>query len=57
MAAVNKTADPISMQQTMAAFARENERMDLAGEMMDDALEGNDDEDEAEEVVNQVGST
>ena len=54
MAAVNRTADPIRMQQTMAAFARENERMDLAGEMMDDALEGNDDEEEADEVVDQV---
>ena len=54
MAAVNKTADPIRMQQTMAAFARENERMDLAGDMMDDALDGNEDEDEADEVVDQV---
>ena len=56
MAAVNKTADPVSMQQTMAAFARESEMMDVAGDMMDDALEGNESEDEADDVVNQVRS-
>ena len=54
MQSVNKTADPISMQQTMAAFSRESEIMDLAGVMMDDALEGNESEDEADDVVNQV---
>ena len=52
MSAVGGLADPVKMQQQMAAFARENERMDMAADIMEDAFE--DDEDEADEIVDQV---
>lgn len=44
--------------QVAVGFARENERMEMAGEMMDGALEGALDteelEDETDDVMNQV---
>lgn len=54
MSAVGGLADPIKMQQQMAAFARENERLDMASDMMDDGLFEDEDEDEADDIVDQV---
>lgn len=54
MSAVGAMADPVKMQQQMAAFARENERLDMAGDMMDEGLFEDDDESEADEIVDQV---
>jgi hypothetical protein len=54
MSAVGAMADPFKMQQQMAAFARENERLDMASDMMDDALFEDEGEDEADEIVDQV---
>eukprot|EP00208_Stichococcus_sp_RCC1054_P004750 CAMPEP_0206139258 /NCGR_PEP_ID=MMETSP1473-20131121/5224_1 /ASSEMBLY_ACC=CAM_ASM_001109 /TAXON_ID=1461547 /ORGANISM="Stichococcus sp, Strain RCC1054" /LENGTH=180 /DNA_ID=CAMNT_0053532959 /DNA_START=472 /DNA_END=1014 /DNA_ORIENTATION=- len=56
MQAMGQTLNPQKMQQDMQAFARENQRMDMAGEMMDDAIDGafSDDEEEGDEIMNQV---
>ncbi|PSC73754.1 vacuolar sorting-associated 2-like protein 3 [Micractinium conductrix] len=58
MAKVGAAADPRKVQHTMAQFSRENAKMEMAGEMMDgaleDALDGDGVEDETEEVVAQV---
>ena len=58
MAAVGAAAPPAKVQAAVGAFARESERMGMASEIMDDALEGAMDgegfEDETDEVVGQV---
>lgn len=58
MAQMGKTLDPIKMQGTMQEFAMQNERMNMAGEVMEDAidsaLDGDDVEDETEELMGQV---
>lgn len=58
MAQMGKTFDPIKMQGTMQEFSMQNERMNMAGEMMEDAidsaLDGDDVEDETEELMGQV---
>lgn len=56
MSAVGTMVDPMEIQQQMAAFSRENERLDMAGEMMDDAL-FEDSESEVDEIVDQVLTT
>ena len=57
MAAVGAMADPHKMQQQMGAFTRESERLDMASDMMDDGLFEEDDESEADEIVDQVRSS
>lgn len=58
MAQMGKTLDPIKMQGTMQEFSMQNERMNMASEVMDDAidsaLDGDDVEDETEELMGQV---
>jgi len=58
MAAVGEANNPQEIQKIMMQFQKENAKMDLAGEMMDDALDSafdnEDEEDEADEVMNQV---
>lgn len=56
MAAMGAAADPHAMQQNMAAFSRENQRMDMASDMMGDAIDGafEDDEDESDAIMSQV---
>lgn len=56
MSAVGTMVDPLKVQKQMAAFSRENERLDMAGEMMDDAL-FEDSESEVDEIVDQVLTT
>ena len=59
MAAIGRTNDPQKMAATMQQFAKENAKMDLGQEMMDDSLDSALDEDGAEEetddLMNQVG--
>ncbi|KAK9826201.1 hypothetical protein WJX81_007153 [Elliptochloris bilobata] len=58
MQAVGAAADPQKMVETMQKFSRENAKMDMAGEVMDDTLDdtldGADAKDETNDVVNQV---
>eukprot|EP00210_Caulerpa_lentillifera_P005302 g5066.t1 len=58
MKAVSKATDAQKMQQTLQSFTKENEKMSLAQEFMDDAVESALDtdgiEDEADDVMNQV---
>ena len=58
LAAVGAGADLKKMQRDMAAFSRENAKMEMAGEMVDgaleDALDGDGVEEETDEMVNQV---
>ena len=60
MAAIGRTNDPAKMAATMQQFAKENAKMDLGQEMMDDSLDSALDEDGAEEetddLMNQVGA-
>ena len=58
MSKVNKQMDPQKMAQTMAQFERENAKMEMSEEMindtMDSVLAGSDDEAEQDSVINQV---
>lgn len=56
MAALGAATDPQAMQQTMAAFSRENQKMDMASDLMGDAVDDafDDDEEESAEIMNQV---
>ena len=58
MAAVGGVNDPAAIQKIMQQFQRENAKADMAGEMMDDALDDvfdtEDGEAEADEVMNEV---
>lgn len=58
MAQMGKTLDPVKMQGTMQEFSMQNERMNMASEVMEDAidsaLDGDDVEDETEELMGQV---
>ena len=58
MVAIGRTNDPQKMAVTMQQFAKENAKMDLGQEMMDDSLDSALDEDGAEEetddLMNQV---
>ena len=60
MAAMGQTNDPKKIAQTMQAFQKENAKMEMGQEMMDDSLDGvfNDDETEEEttDLMNQVGN-
>lgn len=56
--AVGAATDPQKIQQSMMDFAKQNEKMEMAQEMMDDAIDSAMDteetEGEADEVMNQV---
>uniref|UniRef100_A0AAY5KD96 Charged multivesicular body protein 2Ba n=1 Tax=Esox lucius TaxID=8010 RepID=A0AAY5KD96_ESOLU len=58
MQAVNKKMDPQKMQQTMQNFQKENMKMEMTEEMMNDTLDeifdGSGDEEESDSIVNQV---
>lgn len=58
MAAVGQANNPVEIQKIMQQFQKENAKMDMAGEMMDDALDSafdtEDMEDETDDVMNQV---
>ncbi|KAI3433510.1 hypothetical protein D9Q98_003321 [Chlorella vulgaris] len=58
MAAIGAKNDPHKMMQNLQQFSRENAKMEMTGEMMDDALEdaldGDGVEEETDEVVSQV---
>ncbi|KAL0488917.1 vacuolar protein sorting protein VPS2 [Acrasis kona] len=58
MAAMNKQMNMPEMQRIMREFAKESEVMDMKEEMVgdaiDDVMEGDNDEEEEEELVNQV---
>lgn len=54
--AMNKSANPEQMLRDAQAFSRENARMDIAADMVGDALDDtfSDDEEEADYAINQV---
>ncbi|PNJ67725.1 CHMP2B isoform 3 [Pongo abelii] len=58
MQAVNKKMDPQKTLQTMQNFQKENMKMEMTEEMindtLDDIFEGSDDEEESQDIVNQV---
>lgn len=58
MAAMGKTNDPAKIAQTMQQFQKENAKMEMGQEMMDDNLDGIFDDDGTEEetsdLMNQV---
>ena len=58
MAAVGAANNPQEIQKIMMQFQKENAKMDMTGEMMEDALDSafdnGEEEDEADEVMNQV---
>jgi len=58
MAKMNKQMDPQKMAKTLAQFERENMKMEMSGEMMDDAMDSafaeDGDEEEADNIMNQV---
>lgn len=58
MGAMQQQLNPAKMQQQLAAFAKENEKLDMVGEMVGDtldaALDGEDAEEETGELVGQV---
>lgn len=60
MAAMGKTNDPAKIAQTMQQFQKENAKMEMGQEMMDDSLDGIwDDEDteaETSDLMNQVST-
>ncbi|KIZ01918.1 hypothetical protein MNEG_6039, partial [Monoraphidium neglectum] len=57
MGALQQQMDPVKMQRQLAAFSRENERLDMVGEMVGDtldaALDGEETEEETGELVSQ----
>eukprot|EP01064_Diplonema_japonicum_P001863 TRINITY_DN11233_c0_g1_i1.p1 TRINITY_DN11233_c0_g1~~TRINITY_DN11233_c0_g1_i1.p1 ORF type:complete len:204 (+),score=50.70 TRINITY_DN11233_c0_g1_i1:77-688(+) len=57
MGKVNAQMKPEQMQQIMQEFTMQNQKMDMAGSLMDDAIDGLDDEDlddETQNFMNQV---
>lgn len=54
MAKVGKAMDPKKVQQTLAEFLKENEKMEMTGELMEDAFDNEEVDDEADEVMHQV---
>ena len=48
MAAMGATNDPVKVAQTMQQFSKENAKMEMGQEMMDDTLDGVFDDDEVE---------
>lgn len=54
MAAIGKTNDPAKIAQTMQQFQKENAKMEMGQEMMDDSLDGIWDDDETETETNDL---
>ncbi len=61
MESMGKQMSPQQMQKTMQQFAMENQKMDMSSEMIDDAisdaLDSDETEGEADDVVSQVNLT
>jgi hypothetical protein len=55
MGAVNARTNPAQVAATMGAFARESARFDVAEEALSDAFYDLEDDEEADDVVAQVG--